>query len=416
MSPIPYKSRLYVPPPIDPEDAGPIATRLDPDDFAIFSSKNESGRYIYKRLVPIVVETGHPLDIPLKKREMRPKCTTVTTKDEDFRGKQVLASWFPYSNDWEAHSVFMGYSKKGRPEKQARLKEIAVQVEAGKTTWAEFFQDPLSIDPFNGSSKSTVAYILNPQRSVDSSSKQVFSQQNRRGTGKGGSKRGKWLAIGICDNIDETVNTILNEPSMQYLLENQDPLFLLRRWNHHEVLHPFRLRDELLDLNYRETILKCAIRKAIAGPVDRQEAFVGKPVATWATSVFLEALYSLNRRYPDGKPDTVIVPDTAPELKSKCRTSPEPSIDFLMMVSTMIRAIGDGKHNDYEKLKKSAVTQLKHLDSNYRLGGLARLSSLSSRIDLDDALKQQLVSMASTDVDLAVREAANSVLKDFADT
>jgi hypothetical protein len=87
-----------------------------------------------------------------------------------------------------------------------------------------------------------------------------------------------------------------------------------------------------------------------------------------------------------------------------------------MMVSTMIRAIGDGKHNDYEKLKKSAVTQLKHLDSNYRLGGLARLSSLSSRIDLDDALKQQLVSMASTDVDLAVREAANSVLKDFADT
>ena len=406
MPPIPYQGRHYVPPPVDPDDAGPIATRLDPDDFAIVSAKDETGRYIYERLVPIVVETGYPLDVPQTNGD-RLSCTAVTASDTkgrtSVRSKQVLASWFPYSNDWEARGVFLGYSKKSDAEKQKRLQKFADKFEHGNKIWANYFQNKKSIDPFNGYKDRTVAYILDPQRSVDRSSKKVFSQRNQRATGKGRSdKAGKWLAIGICDDIDDAVTSILNEKSMQRLLQNQDALYLVERWKEHEVLHPFRLRDELLEFSYRETILKCAIRKAIAGPIDHQKSFVGKPVASWATSVFLETLYNLNRSDPDQSADESIV-----------RKVPDQSLDFMMMVGCEIRTRGTEKHCDVEKITKSAVVLLGHPDFNYRLAGLARLSSLKDALDLDDSLKRKLLKMVKEDLELVVREAAKTVLADF---
>ena len=411
----PDKGRLYVPPPRDPDDAGPIASSCDRTDFAIVSSMNaESGRYKYERLVPIVIEAGRPLELP-RHKEDRPTCTSVTTHDMSVVGKQLLMSWFPYSNDWEANSVFLNYSQKSKLEKKQRLLEFLSTFEKKRdVNWSQYFEDPSSIDPFNSSRSSTVSYVLNPRRSSDCSSKKVFSQRNQHRTGKGGiERRGKWLAIGICDNIDEAVRTILAEPGMQALLHNEDAFSLWRLWKNHQAARPFRLREELLDLNYRETILKCAIRKAIAGPIDKPETFVGEPVATWATSVFLETLYNLNRRYPDENLDDAIDHDTVIEVNPPGRNTPEPTIDFMMLVSSEIRSRGSKKHRNIEKLMNSAMELLDHSNFNYRLAGLARLKSLTDDFDLHDSLGEKLHSMASDDPEFVVREAAKSVLEDL---
>ena len=80
MRPISYMSRLYVPPPIDPDDAGPIATKVSHRDIALVASKNAAGQYIYSQSVDIQVATARPIEIPAASSQTtRPRGRRTTT-------------------------------------------------------------------------------------------------------------------------------------------------------------------------------------------------------------------------------------------------------------------------------------------------------------------------------------------------
>ena len=405
MRPISYLSRLYVPPPIDPDDAGPIATPVSHRDIALVASKNIAGQYVYARPVDIQVATARPIAIPATPSPTKSSTRftiEVKTKDKSVKGMEVVMSWFPYSFDWESYSSFKGHHNRSKEQADETLNRIA----DGEITLEDYFRDKKLRDVFQGNSNILTAYFSDAKRSDE----QIWSQRRQQSD--------ELLAFGICDDVEKVVEEIYREEAMLRLFSNVDETILKRYWKDYSHFtnrpKPTLIRGALLGNEIVERILKSSIRKAIAGPIRNQQSFIGKPISSWATSVFLRALYNLNRSKETPKETTPsVVVGNDPQSKE---VAPLHRPDFMVEVADYAQQLSEHSDLDPETLKEQAIQKLAVADPGTKTAALALLMALSFQIEFDESLRKQISHMANDDDDPCVRENAAKVLDDFADS
>ena len=403
MRPISYMSRLYVPPPIDPDDAGPIATKVSHRDIALVASKTAAGQYIYSQSVDIQVATARPIEIPAASSQTKSSTRftiEVKTKDKSVRGKEVVMSWFPYSFDWESYSSFKGHHNRSKEQADETLNRIA----DGEIALEDYFRDNKLRDVFQGNSNVLTAYFSDAKRSDE----QIWSRRRQQSD--------ELLAFGICNDVEKVVDEIYREEAMLRLFSNVDDTILKRYWKDYSHFvnrpKPTLIRGDLLSNEIVERILKSSIRKAVAGPIRNQLSFIGKPVSSWATSVFLRALYNLNRTKETPKEVTTSTV-TKSDSRSKAVASHQRP-DFMVEVADYAQQLSENSDLDPETLKEHAIQKLTAADPGTKTAALALLMALSFQIEFDKSLREQISDMAEHDDDPFVRENAAKVLGEFA--
>ena len=391
MPTIPYDARKYSPPPICPDDSGPIAVpRTFPDDPAFVCVKDaSSNRYIYERLTKITVTTAFPLEITHPQYEpIRRIVIQIKTQDKNLADLEVIVSCFPYSFDREAISRLKGHNNRSHDESLDIRKRLC----QGEIPVEQYLRTKTYRDLNEPNSKILTAYFpeLHPS-AVD-----VWSGQRRKTT-----KLSELLAFGFCENVEFAVNDIYeNDLKIMDLKAEVNPSILQRFWKNHPCCRQLDLLSEsLIDPANVEKVLKSAIRKALSGPITNQKRLVGEPVATWARCIFLGAMYNLSRR----KKFQVNTPQ-AENFKED--VAPQ---DFMDLVASSI-FLSEDWEGDWDDLALNGIKKLPHNDPHERRVGLALLCAICERIEFGDSVQKTIRELSQHDPDALVREAAIYVL------
>ena len=411
MSPIPYKSRMYVPPPIDPDDAGPISISASQSDLALVVAQDATKnyvpvQYIYERAVEIKVTTAKPSEIPAAKGQTKSSTRftiEVKTKDKSVSNMEIVMSWFPYSFDWESDSAFKGHHNRSKAEGDKTLCRIADD----EITFEEYCRDKPFRDVLQGNSCYLTANFPDAKRSDE----RIWSQYRQHAGDE-------LMAFGICKNVDEIVDEIFREEAMLRLFSHVDETILLRYWKDYSHFtdrpKPTRIRGDLLDNEIIERLLRSAIRKAVVGPINNQKSFIGKPVSLWATSVFLRELYNLNRR--NNTPTPVTSAAAARRDSQSQEVTPLQRPDFMLEVAIYTQELSENSELDLKTLKARGIQDLTATDPGARTPALALLMALPAKYKRDESLCQQVRHLADHDDDSFVRENAAKALDNFADS
>lgn len=391
MSLIPYLSRSYQPEPLDPDDAGPISIKLTkPNDPILVCEKDDNGLFIYQRLTTVTVTTGFPFEIEHPDYEpVERTVIQIKTQDKKVQDLEAIATWFPFSFDRECTSSFKGHNNRT----QAASLKVREQVCNGTIDVDFYLRTNQYRDLCEKNSKILTAYFPVLKRT----DKFVWSGQRRKT-----KSMGELLAFGLCKDFYSAVEEIYDhDPKILDLRAEINPSILQRFWKNHPVCRQLDpLSEKLIEDDRIERILKGAIRKALAGPIQNQESFVGTPVASWARCIFLSALYNLSR-----------TKEFKSDLKSTKRVAEEPrSLDFEVLVGTAILLVQDWDGDD-ETLLRKAVALLSKKDPIERRTGLALILALHEEVEIDDEVREIVRKIQDHDVDPTVREDTAKVLK-----
>ena len=388
---IPYNGRVYVPPPVNCDDSGPISVQASfPEDQAMVCLKNDSGQYIYQRTAKISVTTVFPLDIIHPKYPpLQQNVIQIKTEDKDVKDLQAIVTWYPYCFNREATSYLKGHNNRSHVESleiRERLCKREIPLEAYlSTNKYRDLQEP--------NSKILTAYFPTLRPSEDD----VWSGQRRKT-----KKMTELLAFGFCENVERAVEEIYeSDPKIRDIKAEVNPSLLRRFWKNHPCCrHLDLLSDKLIDPDTIERILKSAIKKALSGPMTNQSGIVGEPVATWARCVFLSTLYNLNRTktYQSSNPQ----PDDH-------EVEPVPQ-EFMDLVASCMLLCEDWDR-DWFELSEAGKKRLTNEDPHERRIAIALAYAIRDHFRIDETTFEKLLKMSVDDPDANVRDAALFVLK-----
>ncbi len=388
----------------------------------------------------IDVTTARPIVIPDPDGsgpEIRRYVIEVKTRDKSVADQQLVMTWFPYCFDWLDWSEFKGH--RNRTLGEART--VRARVYRGEIPLADYLRSRRYRDFDEADSEVFTAYLPDPKRDDN------LVWTGRRSKGRANRRAGQtdaweppegradrhaehhdagelpeWpsdrhgappearelLAFGLCRDRKQAEEDILRERSIAKLISDVDERVFYRYWKNHPFCRPRRLNDQLLDPERYVPILRTSIRKALAGPVRNQASFVGWPVATWATSVFLGALYNLNRRKE--MPGAIV--DEASDRGIPREQTRKEAPDFERQLAGLVIALSEREASlDTDGLLRVARDEIRSASTNDRVGALALIVALGDFARVASCDVELMQRLAQEDPDPDVRDAARLAAK-----